>query len=141
MNPQNFPDVPTVAQCWDTCFAAGPTTYASYKASNGKLLCTCFNSFAGKPTNCGAGDTYVWQYGPNVVVSGVSRRRRAAAAAQKALSEELAPHCPLGLSACRVAPDIVEEGSYECINPLAELESCGGCVFGEMGSGNATGVE
>ncbi|WOO85387.1 Protein priA [Vanrija pseudolonga] len=141
VNPQVFDGIPTVAACWDKCASVGPTTYASYKAS-GQLECSCFNSFTGTPTNCGAGNTYVWQYGPNVVVSGVARRRRAvAAAAQKALAEQLAPHCPLGLSACRVSPEMLDHASYECINPLAELESCGGCVFGEMGTGNATGVD
>lgn len=126
------------------CYAAGPTKYASfqYVQNTNTQECQCFDTFNSVPeTQCHVYATYVWQYGPNVVVSNVARRRRREAAAQKALTASAAPHCPLGLSACRVAPTLVDHASYECINPLTELESCGGCVYGEMGTGNATGIE
>ncbi|KAL1405632.1 hypothetical protein Q8F55_009271 [Vanrija albida] len=145
VNPIVLPDIPTVAECWNQCAIRGPTTYASYKASGGRLECQCFNSFTGNPTTCGAGSIYVWQYGPNVVVSDLARRRRnRAAAAQEALAQA-APHCPLGLAACRVSALLDPHASYECINPLAELESCGGCVHGGVGEdspyANASGVD
>ncbi|WWC87273.1 uncharacterized protein L201_002161 [Kwoniella dendrophila CBS 6074] len=39
--------------------------------------------------------------------------------------------CPKGLKACRIPGDV---DSWECIDPETELESCGGCRYGEYGN-------
>ncbi|WWC61327.1 uncharacterized protein I303_103908 [Kwoniella dejecticola CBS 10117] len=39
-------------------------------------------------------------------------------------------YCPPSTSACLLEGST--EGSYECINTLNELESCGGCIYGEV---------
>jgi hypothetical protein len=142
VNPYVQQDVPTVAACWDLCASRpGPPGYASYKASNGKLECQCFSSFTGGMTNCGSGSTYVWQYGPNTVVSNIPRRRQLAAQQQAAMIAEQHPYCPPGLSACRVN-GLGSNSGFECINPQTEVESCGGCLYGTMKDvNNATGVE
>jgi hypothetical protein len=123
VNPQIFHDIPTVAACWDKCntLPTGHTQYSSYKASNGLLECTCFNAFEGKPTGCGSGNTYVWQYGPNVVVSDTNRRRALRQAARQQALLDSHPYCPVGMEACRVAGDPRAEASYECIYPGSEL--------------------
>ncbi|WWD01606.1 hypothetical protein V866_008551 [Kwoniella sp. B9012] len=45
--------------------------------------------------------------------------------------EGLSQRCPHGQRACRV-PEGSDE-AYECIDTSHELESCGGCIRGEMG--------
>ncbi|KAL1405633.1 hypothetical protein Q8F55_009272 [Vanrija albida] len=68
--------------------------------------------------------------------SGAPERRRAQRRRKQALLDaEMNPYCPSGLIACRVA-----EGSdgYECLDTTSELESCGGCRFGEYGLKNGT---
>lgn len=74
---------------------------------------------------------------PKAVPSGTRRR-----AAQLRLDE----HCPQGLTACRIPGG---GGDYECLSIQTEIgedqttsssgpdlaESCGGCVYGELGLG------
>lgn len=40
--------------------------------------------------------------------------------------------CPFGLAACPIG-DFASSGQYECLDPLADLQSCGGCE--SMGTG------
>ncbi|EAL19717.1 hypothetical protein CNBG3450 [Cryptococcus deneoformans B-3501A] len=40
--------------------------------------------------------------------------------------------CPSGLAACPIG-DFISSGQYECLDPLADLQSCGGCE--SMGTG------
>jgi hypothetical protein len=83
----------TVSDCWNTCASLG-TNYASYKASTGQLLCQCFNSFTGKPTNCGAGNTYVWGEGGSTNPSQARRSKRDLDLQKALLDAQAAPFCP-----------------------------------------------
>ncbi|WVW83326.1 hypothetical protein I302_105345 [Kwoniella bestiolae CBS 10118] len=40
--------------------------------------------------------------------------------------------CPEGSRACKVGPGVASQLDYECIATDEELESCGGCLFGDM---------
>ncbi|WWD03876.1 hypothetical protein V865_001932 [Kwoniella europaea PYCC6329] len=56
---------------------------------------------------------------------------------KKRLSLEKYEYCPARLKACKVPGD---ELAFECLNVNTELESCGGCLYGDYGVGlNAPG--
>ncbi|WVQ70290.1 uncharacterized protein L199_008516 [Kwoniella botswanensis] len=51
--------------------------------------------------------------------------------------EGLSQRCPHGQRACRLHEG--NDEAYECIDTSHELESCGGCIHGEMGIGHDFG--
>ncbi|WVF70004.1 hypothetical protein IAT40_004790 [Kwoniella sp. CBS 6097] len=63
-------------------------------------------------------------------------RRQLRERIQIARDRALRAICPNHMTACKVSS--ADEASFECIDTLAELESCGGCVHGEFN--NATGI-
>ncbi|WVQ94730.1 hypothetical protein IAU59_001810 [Kwoniella sp. CBS 9459] len=116
--------------------------------------CTCANiNLGASPPQtqvpCGPNTWFGYSH-PIVTPSSFVKRQERRAALLKRSQEEEQVYCPLGTTACRVAsPFRVQaddsisqagpEGSegYECIDTASELESCGGCMYGEYG-GNAT---
>ncbi|WVW86454.1 hypothetical protein I302_108502 [Kwoniella bestiolae CBS 10118] len=50
-------------------------------------------------------------------------------------SQNLYEFCPAGLRACSVPGD---ERAFECLSVDSELESCGGCMYGDYGVGART---
>ncbi|GFZ46250.1 hypothetical protein JCM24511_04497 [Saitozyma sp. JCM 24511] len=66
---------------------------------------------------------------------GFSRRK---ALEQAVLKQQAANICPAGLKPCHI--DGADDKAFECIDPVSDIESCGGCVFGEFetGSSNST---
>jgi hypothetical protein len=85
------------------------------------------------PAACGPDTTDIWRANGLPEASLIARRRRALASDRAARERDTL--CPAGLTACRVA-----QGGVECLDTGAELESCGGCVQGNI-NGAATGQE
>lgn len=94
VDPTSYRPVESVAECHAKCEALG-TTYASLKASTNN--CMCFNSFSGSPTNCGAGNDYVWGVGGGPSPSGKPNPKR---------RSDSPSNCPAPASACLVAPTL-----------------------------------
>ncbi|KAL1413824.1 hypothetical protein Q8F55_001608 [Vanrija albida] len=121
--------------------------------SGGSYTCACSNTApSGATVNCGdeigsiahglpplAGwweKSYAFTNFQQTVASGGTRRRRAE---QMRLAAQAKTLCPGGRSACRVPGS----NDYECIDTTSELESCGGCAYGDfVGNGTlATGTD
>ncbi|KAL7420513.1 hypothetical protein Q5752_004463 [Cryptotrichosporon argae] len=118
----------TQYQCFTTC-ARYPVTIVT-PTSSGLWTCVCANAYtggtAGNGRNCGVGVQEL--YIQNVpIVSGAARKRELALIdARKQAELAVNPdsrYCPRGLSACALPG-----GAWECIDPMTELESCGGCI-------------
>ncbi|OCF55218.1 hypothetical protein L486_07331 [Kwoniella mangroviensis CBS 10435] len=74
-------------------------------------------------TVCGLGDWFV--YSETVLPSGFVAKKRLHKDEDQGL-------CPKGLTACRTDSALSSSFDYECINIEEELESCGGCLFGQL---------
>ncbi|WVF67129.1 hypothetical protein IAT40_001874 [Kwoniella sp. CBS 6097] len=116
--------------------------------------CTCSNIDIGlSPPQiqipCGPNMWFGYSH-PIVTPSGFVKRQDRRAALLRREMEEEQVYCPLGTTACRVATPFRVQGdddhnqagpggneAYECLDTASELESCGGCMYGEYG-GNAT---
>ncbi|KAI9633975.1 uncharacterized protein MKK02DRAFT_28709 [Dioszegia hungarica] len=99
------------------CFCGMPTSYSN-------------------PVTCGPDTYFSYYHTPEAAASGLARRnRREELAARKAELAKL--FCPLGRTACRVQG---VEDAYECIDTKTELESCGGCRWGEYASSASSNV-
>ncbi|WVQ98497.1 hypothetical protein IAU59_005623 [Kwoniella sp. CBS 9459] len=89
-------------------------------------------------------DRYVYQ---RVISPSAAVRRAERLKSRRHQSEVILELCPDGMTACNV---LYSEGlSYECLDTQQELESCGGCLFGEFkprtiledGMGDAHGTD
>ncbi|OCF37749.1 hypothetical protein I316_00876 [Kwoniella heveanensis BCC8398] len=101
--------------------------------------CVCNPSGQGTSILCGVGQFYRFTHAASA--SGQARRRLQEA---MTISEgaRRKSFCPAGLTSCNVqgVPD-----AWECVDPSADLESCGGCTHGDYTqqglNGTATGVD
>ncbi|OCF34744.1 hypothetical protein I316_03788 [Kwoniella heveanensis BCC8398] len=118
--------------------------------------CTCSNlDIALAPPQiqvpCGANMWFGYSH-PTSTPSGFVKRQERRAALMKRSQEKEQVYCPLGTTACRVATRFRVQGddsydqagpegneAYECLDTASELESCGGCLYGDFG-GNATTI-
>ncbi|WVF72450.1 hypothetical protein IAT40_007265 [Kwoniella sp. CBS 6097] len=103
--------------------------YASitYTRDN-QINCRCAprRSPLSAPAACGRGDSFLYSHG--VPSRAISRRDQQLVLEAEKDGEQ---PCPDGMKACLVP--YAKDKSAECINMQTELESCGGCLFGEVG--------
>ncbi|WVR04311.1 hypothetical protein IAU60_001311 [Kwoniella sp. DSM 27419] len=86
--------------------------------------CVCTPSGVGQSITCGVGQFY--RYSHAASASGQARRRL-----QEAMQAETVRRksfCPGSMVSCNV-PGVAD--SWECVDPTSDLESCGGCVYGD----------
>ncbi|KAL7420514.1 hypothetical protein Q5752_004464 [Cryptotrichosporon argae] len=120
--------VGSISQCLNACAGVG-TAFATPNAA-GTWGCRCDKTgySAGTSAVCKAGSGMLYTQTVATSTAGLARRDarpREAGRAGKSV------FCPKGMTACRLDPD---SDAYECIDPKTELESCGGCAYGEYGA-------
>nr|XP_019049795.1 hypothetical protein I302_00214 [Kwoniella bestiolae CBS 10118]OCF28725.1 hypothetical protein I302_00214 [Kwoniella bestiolae CBS 10118] len=134
--------VNTPGECFTSCRTYGQAFFSVYRQNN-QFTCLCAASSTpyasnNDPRNCGSAGWFRYYHSAESSASGLARRQlREKLDMAKKERQRSERFCPRGLTACAV------EGwdSYECIDTSSELESCGGCVFGEYGSSyNSTSV-
>lgn len=113
-------------QCRSNRFA-----YMWGDTSNGnRWRCACSDTARVSQTQqqtCTAGNVFVFEHSPLAQASALDRKKKRdeLTLAQQAYVSL----CPNEMIACTV-PGI--DGAYECLDPSAELESCGGCLHGQL---------
>ncbi|WWC69639.1 uncharacterized protein I206_103582 [Kwoniella pini CBS 10737] len=126
--------VDSALACWDLCNTY-PFAGVTYNISTTPYtpLCNCYetNNYP-EFTSPGYGCYYeaFFPYFHTVQPSAVIRRRMRAK--QDFLSGHDLSLCPSGMTACKVLHG--ESTAYECLDIQEELESCGGCRYGEFPS-------
>ncbi|WVQ98489.1 hypothetical protein IAU59_005615 [Kwoniella sp. CBS 9459] len=134
--PANPFPVSSVPGCLTAC-SAFPNAYFLYEDRQDHYTCACYQR--GPPFTdyeCGVGKAMHYYHtppgSPPTNSAAVKRRLREKAALVDVEGEgkrgfEL---CPAGLRACKVPEE--DQISYECLDTSSELESCGGCLYGEV---------
>ncbi|WWC59076.1 uncharacterized protein I303_101623 [Kwoniella dejecticola CBS 10117] len=103
--------------------------------------CVCDPSGPVTTGVCGYGQFYGFSHSASASQNAQSRKRQQLLL--KAQDRKGRTYCPNKMKAC-VIPG--SDASWECIDPQTELESCGGCAYGEYTSSGAvnattTGVD
>ncbi|WVO24548.1 uncharacterized protein IAS62_005916 [Cryptococcus decagattii] len=99
--------------------------------------CVCGDEtvVSGVPTLCGLGQSYAYSHSAAAVASALPKRKRAhermLAQKRSEMIKERNWDCPTGMQACNIAG---VANSWECIDAITELESCGGCTYGDYGA-------
>ncbi|WVW83325.1 hypothetical protein I302_105344 [Kwoniella bestiolae CBS 10118] len=139
---RQFTNVPDFEACFAQCKNA---EYAFVdRAVGDDIRCSCsdepnyydLNSCEG--TNLQDFNWMIFQHPPGSsgAPSGWVRRQMKERLKREAGQKALAI-CPKGLTACRTSED--DQFSFECLDTQSELESCGGCMDGQVGqSDNST---
>ncbi|WVQ96852.1 hypothetical protein IAU59_003959 [Kwoniella sp. CBS 9459] len=123
--------VGSVKECYAQC--ASQYIAVFWKSSTGDYRCQCgaYSIEDYEPiATCDADNYFIYSHPASAQASGLARRR---ARLERAHARSFT-YCPSGLTACKVSPTGDE---YECIDPNAELESCGGCLYGEVGNSSS----
>jgi hypothetical protein len=121
----------------NACASVG-AKWMTVKYHSFKINYACFTQQprVARPQNCIKDAVYLYSTG--ATVSGLRRRLELEAreeAAQLALQKM---RCPAGLTACHVSNN--PEHGFECLDTTVELESCGGCLYGEFGANSTLSV-
>ncbi|AAW43179.1 hypothetical protein CNBD1480 [Cryptococcus deneoformans B-3501A] len=138
--------------CFELCAGTSDAYFTPYLLGGNTLSprygCSCGDEtvVSGSPSYCGLGSFYAYSHPAAAAASSLPRRKRAIERIQAQKRSEMIRErqwdCPTGMSACNV--DGVTN-SWECVDPTSDIESCGGCTYGEYSaSGNAsesTGVD
>ncbi|OCF55221.1 hypothetical protein L486_07334 [Kwoniella mangroviensis CBS 10435] len=111
-------------ECLTAC-SAYPNAYFSYLHNSNKLSCACYQR--GPPftiDQCGLGIYYHYYhtFGPSDLA-----KRRMMSLGGDVKEDGL---CPGGLKAYKITEE--DDYSFECIDTDTELDSCGGCMYGEV---------
>ncbi|WVF69352.1 hypothetical protein IAT40_004128 [Kwoniella sp. CBS 6097] len=126
-----FADDLTFDSAVDATAASSPQACSdgdnNYNCQCGTNSLSGFNSVS----TCAATSYFIYTHPAAAQASGLARRQERLERAHARASS----YCPSGLTACKVSP-LVDE--YECIDTNAELESCGGCLYGQMGNSTST---
>ncbi|WVQ65884.1 uncharacterized protein L199_004062 [Kwoniella botswanensis] len=106
----------------------GAATYTCHCAAGGLEM-------VGDSVTCATNTYFAFYHSADAQASSLSRRTsreiREFKAQQLARRTE---YCPYGLTACNVRG---HSGNYECLDVHSELESCGGCMYGQYGNATA----
>ncbi|ODN96533.1 hypothetical protein L198_04248 [Cryptococcus wingfieldii CBS 7118] len=118
------------AQCLSLC--------ASYRNAFFSPLGVTYQCVCGDPTlsisfvACTSGLYYVYTHPADAAASGLARRKRHLEVEERMKRSQMIRErgwdCPKGMQACNVkgAAD-----TWECIDPKSDLETCGGCAYGD----------
>ncbi|KAK4689182.1 hypothetical protein P7C73_g941, partial [Tremellales sp. Uapishka_1] len=125
---------------FQACFAAcSAFTYASAKPQStsypGDVACVCSNDFDGASiVECDVNKYYKYQQAAPSTGSASSKRqlKQRLELVQEKIAQAI---CPDSMTAC-VLPGA--PGAFECIDVNEELESCGGCMYGQIANSNGT---
>ncbi|WWC95996.1 hypothetical protein V866_002863 [Kwoniella sp. B9012] len=117
--------------CFRNCNGAYGATYVA-NSQNGYYTCHCQSDdlvATGDPVTCSASSYFLFYHSQAAQASGLTRRRTRDLREMQArrLRREI-EYCPYGLTACNVDG---HSGNYECLDTNTELESCGGCLYGQ----------
>ncbi|KAI9637793.1 uncharacterized protein MKK02DRAFT_31360 [Dioszegia hungarica] len=122
--------------CFSFCGPNSPGITA-LQPQSGDNLCVCdVQATSGSNAICGLFTFYTYSRTQAAAASGILRRRERVERkrAQAAMAKRL---CPMKRVACIIPGSDSYEAST-CIDPLSELESCGGCVNGVFGASKTT---
>ncbi|WVQ85514.1 hypothetical protein IAT38_007679 [Cryptococcus sp. DSM 104549] len=123
------------------CFTRCASTQAAYVVpyltltGSPRYGCACGDetTVSGIPTVCGLGLFYRYNHPAGAAASSLPRKKRENArvmAMKRAqMVKERAWDCPTGMKACNVDG---AQDSWECVDPARDLESCGGCTYGDF---------
>ncbi|WWC72269.1 uncharacterized protein I206_106231 [Kwoniella pini CBS 10737] len=103
--------------------------------------CTCgeIEDVGPQSVDCGIGTWITYKHISGQYVNGPSGFVKRQKFNQKRLDQQNNQFCPIGLKACKLPNN---DEAYECLNINTELESCGGCLYGDYGrSDTPTGVD
>ncbi|WVQ98490.1 hypothetical protein IAU59_005616 [Kwoniella sp. CBS 9459] len=125
--------VANFSDCLASC-RAYPYAYGRYD-DNTTISCLCSASQppVDLPLDCGYGDAF-WYTHPALPSGFAKRQMKERMKRDQQLAMGL---CPKGRTACKVPSS--DGGGFECIDTEYELESCGGCIHGELADGSQTG--
>ncbi|WWD06946.1 hypothetical protein V865_005043 [Kwoniella europaea PYCC6329] len=123
-------DVIELEDCFAACGTEGSAMFLpAYNYDLFQCRCNTPNTISGvNEVTCGPNVWFTFTHSAAATASGLARRNlkeRLLAVKRQSLTL-----CPGNAKACSV-PDT---GAYECIDTTSELESCGGCMFGEFQS-------
>ncbi|KIY32954.1 delayed-type hypersensitivity antigen [Cryptococcus gattii E566] len=138
--------------CFQMCANTPAAYYTPYLLGLSTLTprygCVCGGEtvVSGAPTLCGLGQFYAYSHSAAAAVSALPKRRRAheiiLAQKRSEMIKERNWDCPTGMQACNI---VGVANSWECIDAITELESCGGCTYGDYSAnGNSsepTGID
>ncbi|OCF40599.1 hypothetical protein I317_05609 [Kwoniella heveanensis CBS 569] len=99
----------------------------------GTYLCQCGPDYTvddttAGPYNCQSGVFFAYTHPAAAAASDLARRNLRARLDQLRLDSQKL--CPGQMKACKLEDT---SDTYECVDTSSELESCGGCLFGEYG--------
>ncbi|WWC91991.1 uncharacterized protein L201_006945 [Kwoniella dendrophila CBS 6074] len=110
--------------------------------------CTCsdsVNDLGPQNVNCNQNIWLTYQHEINSYVgtpSGFVKRQQAQKQKKRLFlnalgqgDEQFESFCPVGLKACKLSGND-DDFAFECLNVNTELESCGGCLYGDYGISN-----
>ncbi|WWC61324.1 uncharacterized protein I303_103905 [Kwoniella dejecticola CBS 10117] len=125
----NLPSIPlgSLVKCLDTC-AGYPIAFTAYNDS--RIYCTCSVAQPDPDdlqTVCGIGDWFTYSESIDALPSAIISRKRQGGFKARRTRMSL---CPEGYRACKIT--LGRGMEYECIDVTQELESCGGCFFGQV---------
>ncbi|OWZ61609.1 hypothetical protein AYX15_06199 [Cryptococcus neoformans] len=138
--------------CFELCAGTSDAYYVPYLLGGNTLSprygCSCGDEtvVSGSPSYCGLGSFYAYSHPAAAAASSLPRRKRAIERIQAQKRSEMIRErqwdCPTGMNACNVNG---VANSWECVDSTTDIESCGGCTYGDYSpSGNAsesTGVD
>ncbi|WVF70002.1 hypothetical protein IAT40_004788 [Kwoniella sp. CBS 6097] len=134
--------VNTMQECFQHCVDSTQASLRIVRAADNYFNCYCSPITSAGTATGSTSSFYVYTHeagayaepgepgGPSGFVKRQMRERL-----QIARERALQAICPNNLTACRVSPG--EGTSFECIDIQTELESCGGCAFGEYNNATA----
>nr|XP_031862225.1 uncharacterized protein CI109_002190 [Kwoniella shandongensis]KAA5529297.1 hypothetical protein CI109_002190 [Kwoniella shandongensis] len=130
--PQGVTD--DVEGCLQLCISY---TYSIYTPSKYSSYCLCGNDNFAPSTGavCAAETYFIYSHTPNTAYNSQFAKRQLR---ERLVRDEAATRraiCPGGMKACNVAG---VTDAFECINTHSELESCGGCLYGDFNSIDAS---
>ncbi|WWC67561.1 uncharacterized protein I206_101470 [Kwoniella pini CBS 10737] len=115
--------------CFQRCAGNGNAYFIPIAPSITALLptygCVCDYSGSGTAGTCGILEFYRYTHSATASQNAQARKREVESLAVKESGKSF---CPKQMISCRV-PGV--EDSWECVDPQADLESCGGCTSGE----------
>ncbi|WVQ86968.1 hypothetical protein IAS59_000688 [Cryptococcus gattii] len=138
--------------CFELCASTSAAYYTPYLLGGNTLSprygCSCGDetTVSGSPSYCGLGSFYAYSHPAAAAASGLSRRKHANERIQAQRRSEMIRErqwdCPTGMNACNVNGVV---NSWECVDSTSDIESCGGCTYGDYNpsrnSSESTGVD
>ncbi|OCF35268.1 hypothetical protein I316_02814 [Kwoniella heveanensis BCC8398] len=123
---------PDVGKCFVQCkdYNYAFVNHANFQDSS-TILCNCsMTPDYYNPTTCSDTSIYAYQHtaGSSGPVPSTWVKRQERERLERSQSLQFNALCPAGLTACKV--DGADDMSFECIDTDNELESCGGCLYG-----------